>query len=140
MCAEEAEEGLPRRPARPLATNTLGGAPRNDVGTDDEMDDETALKILRGKMTWEQWFLYDFLRYWYGVGALALVAFSVTYIAWRYHVDDPVGLSVLAVGGFALIVLEFFLYKAIWPMGAFTQGWPAGRRLRKAILRLRWRL
>ncbi len=44
----------------------------------------------------------------------------------------PLGLAVLAIGGFALIVLEFLLYRAIWPRGAFTAGWPAGRRLRIA--------
>jgi len=85
-------------------------------------------------------FRYVRLRYWYALGALALVAFSVTYVSWKYHVKDFPGLAVLAIASFALIVLEFLLYKAIWPKGAFTEGWPAGRRLRRAILRLRWRL
>lgn len=113
---------------------------QTEVVDDGLMDDEIALRIMRGKMTWREWVLYDFLRYWYGLAAMTLVAFLTTYVAWRYHVRDVLGLAALALGAFALIVLEFLLYRTIWPQGAFTKGWPAGTRLRAGIRRLRWRL
>ncbi len=127
-------------PVDALEPRALGDIPRTVVTDDGQMDEEITLRILRGRMTWKEWFLYDLLRYWYGLGALTLVAFSITYVSWKYHVKDFTGLAVLAIAGFALIVLEFLLYRAMWPKGAFTEGWPAGRRLRRAVLRLRWRL
>jgi len=141
MCAKILKVRRDARPQdAPLAAHPLGSIPRTEVQPDGGIDDEVAHRILRNKMTWKEWLLYDFLRYWYGLGALALVVFSVSYISWRYHVRDPGGLAALAIGGFALVVLEFLLYMAIWPKGMFTQGWPAGRRLRMAIMRLRWRM
>jgi len=107
---------------------------------DEEMDAETALRIRRKKMSWRDWVLYDFLRYWYWLGALALVAFLLMQVSWMYHVRDAAGLSVLAVCGLGIIILEFYVYKSVWPDGALTEGWPAGRRLRRAFRRLRWRL
>lgn len=106
----------------------------------DELDNEAALKIHRKKMGWREWVLYDFLRYWYWVGAIALVAFFVTQISWMFHVKDLLGLSVLAVAALAMVVLEAFAYRGIWPEGVYTEGWPAGRKLRRAFRKLRWRL
>ena len=40
----------------------------------------------------------------------------------------------------ALVVLEGFGYRGIWPEGVYTEGWPAGRKLRRAFRKLRWRL
>lgn len=110
---------------------------------EDDLDEETALRVARKMMTWREWFMYDLLRYWYWFGGFALVTFFVIQVSWTYHVRDPMGLSVLALVAFLIITLEFYFYKVIWPQGALTaltQGWPAGRRLRRAIRRLRWRL
>jgi hypothetical protein len=140
---EQPEEGppAPRTTGWPHGSKRWwGDTARTEVRDDGLMDDEITLRILRSRMTWKEWVLYDFLRYWYGIGALALLCFSVTYISWRYHVHDVAGLAVLAVGAVVLIVLEVLLYRAIWPGGAFTVGWPAGKRLRMVIRRLRWRL
>lgn len=123
-----------------LARRAAGSVPRTEVADTDQMDDETTLRVMRNRMTWREWVLYDFLRYWYGLGAMTLVAFSTTYIAWQYHVRDPIGLAALGIGAFALVVLEFLLYREIWPQGPFTKGWPAGKRLRMLLRRLRWRL
>ncbi|MGD9962743.1 MAG: hypothetical protein AB7S97_02430 [Thermoplasmata archaeon] len=117
------------------------GADTAQVATlDAEVDDETALKIRRKKMTWREWVLYDFLRYWYWLAAIALVSFFVLQVTWAYHVKDLPGLSALAVAALAMIVVTAYVYREIWPEGAFTTGWPAGRKLRRAIRRLRWRL
>ncbi len=149
MCAKKIRQDTgPEGQAWPHSQTTVGPPdlrprakpPQTEVVDDGLMDDEIALRVMRSKMTWKEWLLYDFLRYWYGVGALALLTFAVTHVAWEYHVRDALGLAVLAVGGFALAALEFVLYRAIWPRGAFTQGWPAGKRLRMAVRKLRWRL
>ena len=110
MCAKKLK---PRREAQaqpwPLVSRRTVDAPRTEVVDDGLMDDEIALRILRSKMTWREWLVYDFLRYWYGIGGLALLTFSVTYVAWEYHVRDALGLAVLAAGGFTLAALEFLL-------------------------------
>ena len=140
MCAKKVRAETRAGPVDALSSRSIGSAPRTVVHDDGLMDDEITLRILRSRMTWREWLLYDFLRYWYGLGAFALLAFSVTHVAWVYHVKDALGLAVLAVGGFALAALEFALYRIIWPRGPFTAGWPAGRRLRILLRRLRWRL
>lgn len=112
-----------------------GGSP-----ADEEFDAEAALRMRRSHMTWREWVLYDFLRYWYWIGALALVAFFLMQVSWMYHVKDAMGLSGLALFAMFAIALEFYVYKSIWPEGGLTEGWPAGRRLRRAFRRLRWRL
>ncbi|MCU0859237.1 MAG: hypothetical protein MUE55_01430 [Thermoplasmata archaeon] len=140
MCAKKVRAETMDGPDGASSPHAHGPRPTTAATADAAIDDEMALRILRSSMTWREWLLYDFLRYWYGLGALALLAFSVTYIAWEYHVRDAAGLAVLAVGGTILAALEVVLYRAIWPRGAFTEGWPMGRRLRMFIRRLRWNL
>lgn len=110
----------------------------------DEMDFEAELRVRRERMSWSEWARKDLLRYWYWLVTLALVAFGLMQISWTYHVRDAAGVSALAILGFAQIVVIFYVYRFIWPEGAFTEGWPAAKRLRKGYrrlrLRLRWRL
>lgn len=110
----------------------------------DEMDFDRDLRVRRERMSWSEWVWKDLLRYWYWLVTLTLVAFGLMQISWTYHVRDATGVSVLAIMGLAQVVIIFYVYKLIWPEGAFTEGWPAGMRLRKAYrrfrLRLRWRL
>ncbi len=106
---------------------------------DEELEDSRALRIVRTHLSWRDWLLYDFLRYWYGIGALALLVFSVMHIAWAFGVDDPLGLAALAVVAVLIAAAEVVLYLAIWPHGAFTEGWPLTRKLARLRRRLRWR-
>lgn len=153
MCAEKADEARvarrrpwsgPNHSESEVAVKETGPEPATGTGDgslpDRVMDAETAMRIRRKHMTWREWFLYDFLRHWYWLGALSLVAFFLMQISWMYHVKDLAGLSVLGICSIMLIILEFYAYKAVWPEGGLTEGWPAGRRLRRAFRRLRWRL
>lgn len=132
MCAKKVLDGGTVDSSTPLTDE--------EEQREDELDFEAALKIHRKKMTWREWVIYDFLRYWYWVGAIALVAFFVTQITWMYHVKDILGLSAIAIVALAMVVLEALAYRGIWPEGAYTEGWPAGRKLRRAFRKLRWRL
>jgi len=109
-----------------------------------EMDWETRLRIRRERMSWADWVRYDMLRYWYWLLALSAVAFELLQISWTHHVRDGLGLSALALLGFAQVVIVFYIYRLLWPEGGLTEGQPANVRLRKAYrrlrLRLRWRL
>jgi hypothetical protein len=105
-----------------------------------DVDWETRLRIQRDSMSWGDWVRYDFLRYCYWLLTLAIVAFELLQISWMYHVRDALGLSALAVGGFVQIAVIFYVYKFIWPEGAFTEGWPAGARMRRGLRRLKWKL
>lgn len=84
-----------------------------------EMDDDTAVRLLRRDLSWRAWVLRDFLRYWYGAGAFALDAFLIIWIYQNYSVRDITGITGLILLAFALAILEAFLYRRIWPGGIF---------------------
>jgi hypothetical protein len=141
MSAEKVRVRTPEEPSvEKLESRALMSTPRTSVNKEGDLSEERELRILRNTMTWKEWVLYDFLRYWYAIGTLGLVGLLLAQIAYRYHVRDATGLALLALVGFTMVVLLFYAYRFIWPQGAFTEGWPAGRRLRKAFKRLRWRM
>ncbi len=149
MCADEPRSRrtflrrpwFPPQPVEPVVVvkQTQDG-PATSARAEEELDTDAAARRRRERMTWKEWVLYDFLRYWYWVGALALVAFFLMQVSWAYHVKDAAGLSGLALCAAFMVAVEFYVSKAIWPDGVLTEGWPAGRRVRRSLRRLRWRL
>ena len=83
------------------------------------IDDETAVRLLRRDLSWRDWVLRDFLRYWYGAGAFTLDAFLIVWIHQDYRVRDIIGITGLIILAFTLAILEVFLYRRIWPGGIF---------------------
>jgi hypothetical protein len=96
-----------------------------------DMDEEESARFLRAQMSWRDWVIYDFLRYWYAAGAFALVCFLALELAnWLEPVGavDAVAITLALVG---LIVLEGLGYFAIWPRGMHTDRISVRRVVRR---------
>ena len=129
MCADE--RALDPEERRRRSREVVEGAVR-DRGT----TDRKAVIVMRAHSTWNEWLMYDFLRYWYGVGALAFAGLLVMAIAQEWHVKDAAGILGLAVLAAAVIAGEAMIYWRIWPQGPFTEEWAIRRNMRRLLRRL----
>lgn len=105
---------------------------RVDLYADEaDMDEEESARFLRAQMSWRDWVIYDFLRYWYAAGAFALVCFLALGLA---NLLEPVGtLEVVAItlALVGMIALEVLGYMAIWPEGMHTNRISVRRVVRR---------
>jgi len=80
-----------------------------------EVSDEQALRIVRAKISWKDWFFLDYARYLYWLAVLFADVFLVLWLV------DGLGLSpasgaVLALVTFGvLLAVEAFILTLIWP-------------------------
>jgi len=88
---------------------------------DPRMDDSEAVRVLRKHLTWKDWLVSDFLRYWYGIGVLAAFVFTVLGLAEAFHVRDTVGVFFVLACGVFVLVLGFYGYRLLWPEGILTK-------------------
>jgi hypothetical protein len=86
----------------------------------EELSDADVTRLLRSNMSWRDWIRNDLLRYFYAIVAFAFDIFLILEIARKNAVDDSLGLILLAGTFILLFVLEFLLYKEIWPHGIMT--------------------
>lgn len=101
-----------------------------------EMDEEETARFLRSSLSWKDWVLYDYARYWYAAGALLLdgillltLADGLTPIDWL----DGIAITLACAG---LVLLEAFLYVLIWPRGLLTDRVSVRRSFKKWLRRL----
>ncbi len=104
-----------------------------------DMDHEPALRTLRNQLPWKDWLVVDFLRYWYGIGVIALVVFMVLGLAMQYNVSDLIGVLELFVLAVAMAILGFLGYMILWPEGGLTRGDRIGRGAQRLVRRKRRR-
>ncbi|MGD0817493.1 MAG: hypothetical protein ABR986_03745 [Methanomassiliicoccales archaeon] len=79
---------------------------------EEEMNEELKPVALRRDRGWRDWFLRDYLRYWYFVGCLlgdVLVVLEV----WRI-VDTELSTSIPIIVLTALALIEFLVFLALW--------------------------
>jgi hypothetical protein len=79
---------------------------------DDETDERLKPLILRRDRGWRDWFLRDYLRYWYFVACLTADAFIALEV-WT-SVDPGLSTSVPLIVLAALALGEFLVYLALW--------------------------
>lgn len=87
----------------------------------DDIDNDVALRILRAKLTWRDWILHDWLRYWYGVGAMALNVFLLLWLLQSFQIRDILGISLLLVVTVILASMEFVGYRLLWSGGVLSR-------------------
>ena len=80
--------------------------------SEDEIEESLKPVLLRRDRGWRDWFLRDYLRYWYLVGCMIADA-MLTIEVWR-NVDTGLSTSVPLIVLGALILGEFFVYLALW--------------------------
>lgn len=86
-----------------------------------DIDKETAVRILRSELSWKDWILQDWLRYWYGVGALALDVFIVLWLLLSFNLRDILGILMMLVMLAILVVVEIKGYRLLWPGGVLSR-------------------
>lgn len=104
---------------------------------EEDLPEEQAVKILRKHLPWKDWLFADYLRYWYGLGALALDVFLPMQIARWYHLRTAPWILALLLLLAALLYLEIRAYQWLWPSGVKTTIAAERRVLRRAFRRLR---
>ena len=103
----------------------------------EDMPEEQAVKILRKHLPWKDWLLTDYLRYWYGLGALALDIFLPMQIAKMYHVRTALWILTIFLLIATLLYLEIRVYLLLWPSGVKTRIEAERRALRRAYRRIK---
>ncbi len=88
---------------------------------DPDMDDHEAVRVLRKHLPWKDWFMSDFLRYWYGIGVLMAFVFTVLGLAAAFHVSDAVGAIFVLACGVGVVLLGYLGYRLLWPEGVLTR-------------------
>jgi hypothetical protein len=96
-----------------------------------DMDEEESARFLRAQMSWRDWAIYDFLRYWYAAGAFALVCFLALELANRLGPVDALEAVAIALALMGMIALEVLGYMAIWPEGMHTNRISVRRVVRR---------
>jgi len=91
-----------------------------DVLKDPAVDDEQAIRSLRGTMDWGEWLRNDFLRYFYVVLALAIDVFIALEIGKDFNVHDTAGSFALILLFIIGLVAIYLGYRLLWPEGILT--------------------
>jgi hypothetical protein len=82
------------------------------VESEEGKDERGQPVILRRDRGWKNWFLRDYLRYWYFVGCLMADTFVGLEI-WLC-VDTGLSTSVPLIAVAALVLIEFLAYISLW--------------------------
>ena len=93
---------------------------RQEVGHD-KITHEQATRAVRAKMSWREWFIEDYARYWYVIGAIALDVFVGFGLAQAYHVEDAAGMIGIVSILIVLLVGEYLLFTRLWPEAGFLE-------------------
>ncbi len=94
-----------------------------------QMDSSRAMRTLRKELPWKDWFLIDFLRYWYWIGILFLEVVVLSF-AIMFHVHDILGILAFIAISIGVLYLGYRGYVLIWPLGGFTSVEQQKRKLR----------
>lgn len=124
-----------KKPGRTASEKRMAAYRPFDEGED--MPEEQAVKILRKHLPWKDWLLVDYLRYWYGLGALALDVFLPLHIARSYHLRTVPWILALVLLLAVLLYLEARIYLWLWPSGVETRIEAERRALRRAFRRIK---
>lgn len=82
---------------------------------DDKLSEEQVTRIMRANMTWWDWFVHDYARYWYFLGAIALDVFLSLGSVDAFHLDDARGIVLVIMLLVVLLVVEVKIFFRIWP-------------------------
>jgi len=92
---------------------------RDEIREQDEdqnLSEDEITRIMRAKMPWWDWFVHDYARYWYVLGAISLDVFLVLSLVQAYNLTDALGLvSVIAVLA-AILAVEILGFLRLWPI------------------------
>lgn len=86
-----------------------------------EVEPAKAVWLVRKKLTWKDWLVVDFLRYWYLVGVLAFEAFLGLELIIDLHIGGFLGSLFVIAALSAIAYLAFRFYRYLWPEGALTR-------------------
>lgn len=79
------------------------------------MSEEEITRVMRAKMPWWDWFVHDYARYWYVLGAISLDVFLGLSLVQTFNMTDAPGLvSVIAVL-VAVSAVEVSGFLRLWP-------------------------
>jgi len=84
---------------------------------DPEVSDKQALRIVRANLSWKEWFIQDYARYLYWLGALALDVFIILWIYQEFDLGDALGAFMLIFLGILLGFLEYRGFALVWEKG-----------------------
>ena len=82
---------------------------------DETLTEDQVTRIMRAKMTWWDWFLHDYARYWYALGTVALDVFVGLWLAESFHLVDALGILIIVATLVILLAVEIKGYFWIWP-------------------------
>jgi len=105
----------------------------DEIVGDPSVEDEAAMRLLRKKLSWEDWLLRDFLRYWYWLAAMIIDVFVPWGAADFFGLWEGFRAIVVFVVVIALLAGEVRLYFFLWPEGPWGGGlrWRRWRRFAK---------
>jgi len=99
-----------------------------------EVEPAKAVWLVRKKLTWRDWLVVDFLRYWYLVGVFALEGLLGLELVLDLHIGGVLG-GLFVFGVLAAMAYGAYrLYRFFWPEGALTRLYerpPMRRKKRK---------
>ena len=78
----------------------------------EETDEDLKPVILRRDRGWRDWFISDYLRYWYFLGCLLGDAFIALEV--RDNIDTGLSILVPLIVITALAAAEFLVYRSLW--------------------------
>ena len=79
------------------------------------MSEEEITRILRAKMPWWDWFVNDYARYWYVLGAIAFDAFLGFWLVQARNLTDALGIVLVMAVLVAIVAVEVFEFLRLWP-------------------------
>jgi len=102
----------------------------DEIVKDPSVEDEAALRLLRKKLTWKDWVLRDFLRYWYWLGAVVIDVFIPWGVGDYFDLWQGSRVAVVLLLVVLLFMGERALYFRIWPEGPWKTEERRRRRKR----------
>jgi len=82
---------------------------------DQNLSEEEITRIMRAKMPWWDWFVHDYARYWYVLGAIALDAFLGLWLVQAQNLTDSLGIVFVMAVLVAIVAVEVLGFFRLWP-------------------------
>jgi len=76
---------------------------------------------MRAEMTWWDWFLHDYARYWYVLGAITLDVFLGLGLVDAFHLVNALGILIAIAVLVMVIVAEIEGFFWLWPRDIPTE-------------------
>lgn len=82
---------------------------------DQNLSEEDVTRIMRAKMPWWDWFVHDYARYWYALGAIAFDAFLGLWLVQAHDLTDALGIAFVMAVLVAIVAVEVLGFFRLWP-------------------------